>query len=80
MGTAAIGGGSGFRLKVPPRPEVMLNSSDTVDGGPLVVGPGLALYIALGKSVVVTPAIRVLVGAPKLAGVAEGTLGARYAF
>jgi hypothetical protein len=80
VGTAAIGGGSGFRLKIPPRPAVMLNSSDTVAGGPFVVGPGLALFVALGDSVVVTPSVRVLVGAPKLAGAAEGTLGVRYAF
>jgi hypothetical protein len=80
LGTAAVGGGSGFRLKVPPRPEVMLASSDTVAGGPFVAGPGLALHLALGDSIVVSPSVRVLVGAPNLAGVAEGTLGARYAF
>jgi hypothetical protein len=74
LGTAAIGAGSGFRMKVNPVPSAMLLSSDTVKGGPVVAGPGLVLGIRAGSSVVVAPALRVLVGAPDLAAMVEGTL------
>ncbi len=80
VGTAAIGGGSGFRLKVAPVPRAMLNSSDTVDGGPLVFGPGAALLIRAGSHLTLSPAVRVLVGAPNLLAVAEASFGVQYGF
>jgi hypothetical protein len=80
MLTAAVGGGSGFRLKVQPSPQAGVIASDTVAGGPVVFGPGLALFIHAGRSVVLTPSLRVLAGAPNLAAVAEGALGMQYAF
>jgi hypothetical protein len=80
VATAAVGGGSGFRLKVQPAPQAGVITSDTVAGGPLIFGPGLALQIHAGDSVIISPSLRVLAGAPNLAAVAEGALGMQYAF
>ena len=78
--TLTVGGGSGFRLKVPPVPQAGLPSSDTISGGPLVFGPGLSLFLGLSESLVLASELRVLVGFDNLAGVAEGSLGLQYAF
>ena len=62
VGSFAAGGGSGFRLKVQPAPAAMLPSSDTIVSGPVIGGPGLALFVALGKHVVLAPAFRIRAG------------------
>jgi hypothetical protein len=78
--TAALGGGSGFRLKVPPVPSAGLSSSDTVAGGPLVFGPGVSLFFNFNQKVLLAAELRMLIGFDKLAALAEGSLGVQYAF
>jgi hypothetical protein len=80
LGTATLGGGSGFRLKVPPVPGAGLPSSDTVAGGPLVVGPGASLFFNLSEKVLLAAELRMLIGFDKLAALGEGSLGVQYAF
>ena len=80
LGTATLGGGSGFRLKVPPVPSSGLPSSDTVAGGPLVFGPGVSLFLNLNEKVLLAAEVRMLIGFDKLAALGEGSLGVQYAF
>src|SRR4029453_10037665 len=62
LGTATLGGGSGFRLKVPPDPAAQLPSSDTIAGGPLVLGPGVALFYNISEQIILTGESRLLLG------------------
>lgn len=78
--TATVGGGSGFRLKIAPAPQNGVVSSDTISGGPLVVGPGASLFVNLTDQVLLASEIRLLVGFDNLAAVAEGSLGLQYGF
>ena len=78
--TATVGGGSGFRLKIAPSPQAGLASSDTITGGPLVVGPGFSLFVNFTDQVLLASEIRLLVGFDNLAAVAEGSLGLQYGF
>jgi hypothetical protein len=80
LGTAVLGGGSGFRLKVPPVPDSGLASSDTVAGGPLVFGPGLSVFFNINQKVLLAAEVRMLIGFDKLAALGEGSLGVQYAF
>jgi hypothetical protein len=78
--SATVGGGSGFRLKVPPVPQAGLPSSDTISGGPLVFGPGVTLFINLTESVLLAGDLRLLAGFDKEAAVVEGSFGLQYGF
>jgi hypothetical protein len=78
--TATVGGGSGFRLKIAPAPQSGLAASDTVLGGPLVLGPGATLFVNFTDSVLLAAEIRLLAGFDKFAALAEGSLGLQYAF
>jgi hypothetical protein len=80
LGTATLGGGSGFRLKVKEDPSVMLASSDTIAGGPVVLGPGLVLGYAFSDRLMATTEARMLLGLGNFAAVLEGSLGVQYAF
>ncbi len=80
LGTATLGGGSGFRLKVKEDPSVMLNSSDTIAGGPVVLGPGLGLGYAFSDRLIATTETRLLLGMGNVAAVLEGSLGVQYSF
>jgi hypothetical protein len=42
-----LGGGSGFRFRIDPQPSNNLSTSDTVRGGPLVLGPVAGLVFPL---------------------------------
>ena len=80
LSTATLGGGSGFRLKITPAPQAGLTASDTVLGGPLVVGPGATLFVNFTDRILLASEIRLLVGFDKFAALAEGSLGLQYAF
>ena len=78
--TATVGGGSGFRLKIPPVVESGLPSSDTIAGGPLVLGPGVTLFFNFSDSLLLASELRVLAGFTNVAAVAEGSVGLQYGF
>jgi hypothetical protein len=80
LGTATLGGGSGFRLKVKEDNSVMLASSDTIAGGPVVLGPGLGLGYAFSDRLMATTEARMLLGLGNFAAVLEGSFGVQYAF
>jgi hypothetical protein len=80
MGTATVGGGSGFRLKISPNPTGMLPSSDTISGGPIVVGPGAAFFYNFSKQLIGTIETKMLLGFWNVAAVLDLTAGAQYAF
>ena len=58
----------------------MLDSSDTIAGGPVVLGPGLGLGYAFSDRLIATTEARMLLGLGNLAAVLEGSLGVQYAF
>jgi hypothetical protein len=80
LGTATVGGGSGFRLKIAPAPVAGLPSSDTITGGPLVLGPGMAAFINLTDSMLLATEVRLLAGFDNFAAMGEASLGLQYAF
>ncbi|MDX2019992.1 MAG: hypothetical protein SF187_07105 [Deltaproteobacteria bacterium] len=73
--SAMAGGGDGFRLKVPQRPNDGLTSNDTVRGGPFIFGPGLGFAYHFASSFAWFAEGRVLAGAPSFAVVAEASSG-----
>jgi hypothetical protein len=77
-GTAAVGVGSAFRLRVSAGRE--LPGSDTVDGGPIALGPGAALLYPLGDRLSLTAEARALLGLWRAALLAELSVGAAYGF
>jgi hypothetical protein len=80
LGTATLGGGSGFRLKIAPVPVAGLPSSDTIKGGPVVAGPGGTLFVHLNDRMLLATEIRLLVGLHNIAAIAEGSIGLQYGF
>jgi hypothetical protein len=80
QGTATVGGGSGFRLKVKEDPAANLVSSDTIAGGPLVLGPGVELFYYIDHKFILVLEARMLLGFTKLAAVLDGSLGVQYTF
>jgi tetratricopeptide (TPR) repeat protein len=78
--SATLGFGEGFRLVVPPHPEVGVNRNDTIRGGPLVLGPGGGVIYHFGRHVAWGAEFRVLVGVPDIASIAEITTGPQVAF
>jgi hypothetical protein len=78
--TGAVGGGHGFRLVVAPQPNVRLYRNDTVRGGPVIAGPGVAWSHRFTERLVATVELRALAGFPDLAGVLDLGAGASYAF
>jgi hypothetical protein len=80
VGTGTLGGGSGFRLKIGPVPQSGVIQSDTITGGPLVLGPGGALYVNLSDKMLAVVESRLLIGFDRFAALAEASLGVQYAF
>ena len=76
--TATLGGGSAFRLKV--NPDAVLTASDTVSGGPVVLGPGMAFFYNLSSHVLIAAEVKLLIGMAKWAALLDGTLGVQYTF
>jgi hypothetical protein len=78
--TAAAGGGEGFRLVVPPHPEMNQVRNDTVRGGPLLLGAGGGYLYNLNGHLGLLAVSRLLVGLPEKAALIEVTGGAQVAF
>lgn len=78
--SGAIGGGEGFRLVINPNKVAGQGGTDTVRGGPVVIGPGAGLSFRLGSRTSVLMEARTLIGAPDLAAVIEGNMGVQVAF
>jgi hypothetical protein len=75
---AAVGIGSAFRLRVPTSPD--RPTSDTIDGGPIVVGPGAAVLLPLAENFAMGMAVRSLFGFWRVALLAELSIGAVHSF
>jgi hypothetical protein len=70
-----VGLGEGFRFRVEAAPSRLLNTSDTVRGGPVVVGPigGIIFPFADGLSLV--GEVRGMMGLPDPAAMADFSIG-----
>ena len=80
--TACVGGGKdgGFRLVVPADNKADLPRSDTVRGGPFLVGAGGGLVYHFSRRVSLPLELRALVGFPTVAAVLELGTGVVFAF
>jgi hypothetical protein len=78
--SGAVGGGDGFRLVVPPHPEVGVVRNDTIRGGPLLVGPGAGYLYNFNNHFAWVAEARALVGIPETAVVFELSTGAQVGF
>ena len=80
--SACVGGapGGGFRLIVPADNAAELPRSDTVQGGPVVVGAGTGLVYHFSRRFALPLEIRTLVGFPSVAAVLEVGTGLVFAF
>lgn len=83
--SGAVGGGEGFRLVIPPRPtpndpSTSLLRSDTVRGGPVVVGPGAGIIYHFSKMLALNVEVKGLAGLPDFALVADVGGGLQVAF
>jgi hypothetical protein len=84
VGTATLGGGTAFRLRVPPNesedPERRLRVNDTIDGGPVALGPGaLALY-HLSRTVALAADLKLLFGLHRFVTLFDLTIGPQLTF
>ena len=73
-----VGGGSGFRFRIDPQQSAALPASDTVRGGPVVFGPVGGIVLPLAERLSVVGELRVLVGAPDLAAMADFNVGLQF--
>jgi hypothetical protein len=78
--TGTVGAGDGFRLVVPPHPEIGVGRNDTIRGGPLVLGPGAGYLYQFTSHFAWSVELRGLVGFPSVAALAELSTGAQVAF
>jgi hypothetical protein len=78
--SACVGGGDGFRLKVPRDPTETLVRSDTVRGGPFLAGAGLGLAYHFNSHAAWTGELRAISGLPSLAVVADLSTGLEVGF
>jgi hypothetical protein len=83
FGTGTFGVGSAFRLYVPPHPnsnpDIDFKTSDTVSGGPVVLGVGGGLVYNFTNYFALAAEARALFGFWHVAMVIEGALSARLA-
>jgi hypothetical protein len=78
--SAAVGAGDGFRLNVPPHPEVEVIRNDTIRGGPFLVGAGGGYLYNFNSHFGLVAESRVLYGLPDRAALLEFSGGAQLAF
>ena len=74
------GGGDGFRLRVPRDPASDLARSDTVRGGPFIVGAGAGLAYHATTHIAWVLDGRVLLGLPTIAALGEVAVGIEVGF
>ena len=65
FGSLAVGGGSGFRLKVAPNRRTGLVRSDTVRGGPFLGGAGGGVIYHINPHIAWPTELRALAGLPR---------------
>jgi hypothetical protein len=73
-----VGGGSGFRFRIDPQQSAALPASDTVRGGPVVLGPVGGIVLPLAERLSVVGEMRLLVGAPDFAAMADFNAGLQF--
>ena len=73
-----LGGGSGFRFRIEPQPSQNLPTSDTVRGGPIVLGPVAGVVFPLATRLHLVGEVRALVGVWDVATLMEGNLGLQF--
>jgi hypothetical protein len=56
----------------------MLDTSDTVRGGPVVLGPGVGAVMPFAHRFALAGEIRMLFGVPDFASIVEALLGVQY--
>jgi hypothetical protein len=78
--SACVGGGDGFRLRVPRDPDAQLVRSDTVRGGPLLGGAGIGFAYHFNTHAAWTTELRLITGLPTLAAVADLSTGLEVGF
>jgi tetratricopeptide (TPR) repeat protein len=77
---AAVGVGDGFRLYVPPHPEVNVIRNDTIRGGPFLVGAGGGYLYNFNSHFGLVAESRILYGLPDKAAILEVSGGGQLAF
>ena len=80
MASACVGGGDGFRLRVPNDRGIELVRSDTVRGGPLVAGFGGGVVYNITQRLAWPSEARVLLGFPSVGALLEIGTGIAYTF
>jgi hypothetical protein len=78
--SASAGGGAGFRLYVAPQADNGFPRSDTVVGGPVVLGPGAGIVYHFSENWAFVLEGRALAGVPKFAVLGEGTASLQWSF
>jgi hypothetical protein len=73
-----VGIGEGFRFRVEAAPSRTLNTSDTIRGGPVVVGPIGGLIFRLTEGLSVVGEVRALFGLPDPGGMADLSIGLQF--
>ena len=73
-----LGGGSGFRFRIEPQPSQNLSTSDTVRGGPIVLGPVAGVVFPILNRLSLVGEVRALVGVWDVATLMEGNLGLQF--
>jgi hypothetical protein len=79
-GTASLGAGTAFRLRVPADERGGLPRSDTIDGGPVVLGPGALCLYHLNRHFALAGEMRMLVGLHKFATLFDLSVGSQLTF
>jgi hypothetical protein len=78
--SACVGGGDGFRLRVPRDTAAELIRSDTVRGGPFLGGAGVGVAYHFNSHAAWTSEIRAIAGLPSLAAVIDLSTGLEVGF
>jgi hypothetical protein len=76
--SGTVGAGTAFRLYVAPNEAAGFPRSDSVVGGPVVLGPGAGVIYHFSDFVAAVGELRLLAGVPKVAVLAEATVGLQF--